>query len=181
MKRFHKKVFSFVKFVFLILLPHSVTMDEDGFCRAGDSTSISLLFRTLHKGILISSVLVVVWLFNYIVKYYLHLAIYLTNPRSSKYAYKWKIDVEKFYKKSCRQLYTYIYVMKANHVLLKHYFPVANILISNLPELSYSYIVLKILKLWSLRSTTRQAPRRGNIYKLKKAFWTLITGKTPLN
>ena len=60
--------------------------------------------------------------------------------------------------------------MKANHVLLKHYFPVANILISNLPELSYSYIVLKILKLWSLRSTTRQAPRRGNIYKLKKAF-----------
>ena len=73
MKRFHKKVFSFVKFVFLILLLHSVKMDEDGFCRARDSTSISLLFRTLHKGTLISSVLVVVWLFNYIVISTIHI------------------------------------------------------------------------------------------------------------
>ena len=55
MKRFIKTLFLPLKFVFLILLPHSVKMQKDDeFCRLEDSTNVAVPIRSLHKGIVIS-------------------------------------------------------------------------------------------------------------------------------
>ena len=53
MKRFFKMAFSFVKFLFLILLPDAIKMENEEYCRPGDTTSISLPFHALYKGTLI--------------------------------------------------------------------------------------------------------------------------------
>ena len=48
-----KTAFLSVKFLLLILLPNAIKMETLDCCRPADSTSMSLLFRALHKGTLI--------------------------------------------------------------------------------------------------------------------------------
>jgi hypothetical protein len=49
MKRFLRTALMSVRFLFLILLPHAVTMEQE-YCMPEDYTNVAIPFRSLHEG-----------------------------------------------------------------------------------------------------------------------------------